>query len=117
MKKKVLIVTTSASMIQQFCMPSVELLQELDYEVHVACNFHEGNNISPEMVQQFITSLDEKRVIHHEILFSRKMTDLSANISCYHQLKNLVLKEKYAFIHCHTPIAGVITRFVGNSTI
>lgn len=116
MKKKVLIVTTSASMIQQFCMPSVELLQELDYEVHVACNFHEGNNISPEMVQQFITSLDEKRVIHHEILFSRKMTDLSANISCYHQLKNLVLKEKYAFIHCHTPIAGVITRFVGNST-
>ena len=116
MKKKVLIVTTSASMIQQFCMPSVELLQELDYEVHVACNFHEGNNISPEMVQQFITSLDEKRVIHHEIPFSRKMTVLSANIRCYHQLKSLVIKGNYSFIHCHTPIAGVITRFVGYST-
>lgn len=116
MKKKVLIVTTSASMIQQFCMPSVELLQELDYEVHVACNFHEGNNISPDMVHQFITSLDEKGVFHHEILFSRKMVDLSANISCFHQLKHLVNKEKYSFIHCHTPIASLIARLVGRST-
>ena len=116
MKKKVLIVTTSASMIQQFCMPSVELYKNLimKYMLHVI--FMREIIFLQEMVQQFITSLDEKRVIHHEIPFSRKMTDLSANISCYHQLKNLVLKEKYAFIHCHTPIAGVITRFVGNST-
>ena len=42
-KKKVLMLASVASMIDQFNMPNIRLLQEMGYEVHVACNYKEGN--------------------------------------------------------------------------
>ena len=53
MERKVLIVTTIASMIKYFCMPLIDLLQRMGYEVQVACNFVDGNNISYEEIAYF----------------------------------------------------------------
>ena len=52
-KKKVLIVASVASMIDQFTMPNIELLQKMGCEVHVAANFEEGNTSSVDRVKQF----------------------------------------------------------------
>jgi hypothetical protein len=41
--KKMLILASVASMIDQFNMSNIILLQEMGYEVQVACNFYKGN--------------------------------------------------------------------------
>ena len=51
MKRKVLILASVASMIYQFNIPNIKLLQEMGYEVHVACNFEKGNSCSLEKIQ------------------------------------------------------------------
>ena len=48
--KKVLMLASVASMINQFNMPNIHLLQEMGCEVHVACNFKEGSTCSDEKV-------------------------------------------------------------------
>lgn len=40
--KRMLMLASVASMIDQFNMPNIELLQKMGYEVHVACNFEKG---------------------------------------------------------------------------
>ena len=42
-KMKVLMIASVASMIDQFNMPNIRLLQRMGCDVHVACNFDEGN--------------------------------------------------------------------------
>ena len=107
MERKVLIVTTIASMIKYFCMPLIDLLQKMGYEVQVACNFVDGNNISEEEIADFKKELTEKNVVFYQIPFSRKITD-PKNYQCYKQLKSIVKEQKFSFIHCHTPIASLI---------
>ena len=41
--KKVLIIASVASMIEQFNMNNIEILQSLGYAVDVACNFRLGS--------------------------------------------------------------------------
>ena len=48
--KKALVLASVASMIDQFNMPNIRLLQDLGYEVHVACNFINGSTCSDEKI-------------------------------------------------------------------
>ena len=41
--KRMLMLASVALMIDQFNMPNIRLLQEMGYEVDVACNFEKGN--------------------------------------------------------------------------
>ena len=95
MERKVLIVTTIASMIKYFCMPLIDLLQKMGYEVQVACNFVDGNNISDEEIADFKKELTEKNVVFYQIPFSRKITD-PKNYQCYKQLKGIVKQDVYS---------------------
>ena len=47
--RKVLMTASVASMIDQFNMQNIRLLQQLGYEVHAACNFREGNTCDSEI--------------------------------------------------------------------
>ncbi len=42
--KKVLMIASTASMIEQFNMPNIYLLQSMGYDVDVACNFEQFSN-------------------------------------------------------------------------
>ena len=53
MKEKVLMAASVASMIDQFNMPNIRLLQQMGYEVHVVCNFHKGNTCDWKRLQKF----------------------------------------------------------------
>lgn len=115
-EKRVLILASVASMIDQFNMPNIELLISMGYEVHVACNFTEGNTCSHERIGVLKNNLMKLGVKVHQIDFKRNIMKFSDNIKAYNQVKKLVNDNKYKFIHCHSPIGGVVSRLVGKAT-
>jgi|LSQX01.2.fsa_nt_gb glycosyltransferase involved in cell wall biosynthesis len=113
-KKKVLIVASVASMIDQFTMPNIELLQKMGCEVHVAANFEEGNTSSVDRVKQFQKVLEKLGVSYYHIGFSRNVTSIDRHLDAYKRVLKLLTDNEYDFIHCHSPIGGVIARLAAH---
>lgn len=109
MKKKALIVATVPSFIDQFLMPSIELLQDMEYEVSVACNFNLYGTITAEKTLQLKQMLTNRKVKVYVIAFPRSPFSKKI-INAYQQLEQLLTYQKYAIVHCHTPVAGILTR-------
>ena len=116
MREKVLIVASVASMIDQFNIPNIRLLQEMGYEVHVACNFEKGNSCSLEKIQTLKKLLENIEVKYYQINFERNILKIFSNFSAYKEVKKILEKNKYRFLHCHSPIGGVIGRIAGYLT-
>ena len=114
--KKMLMLASVASMIDQFNMSNIDILKKQGYEVHIAANFGYGNTSSKQRVDEFKKELKELNVPFYHVDFSRKITNILSNIKAYKQIKNLMLKNKYKFVHCHSPIGGVCGRIAGHST-
>lgn len=112
MNRKVLIVATVPSMIGQFNMNNIRILQDLGCEVHVACNWHDRSIWSHEKIEKLKNQLKKMQVSIFQIEFSRTPTQVRNHVHSYKVLNQLILKQNYDFIHCHTPIAGAISRLV-----
>lgn len=108
--KKALIVTSVASMIQQFNMINIDLLQSMGFDVEVACNFEDGNTISQKKISELKIVLRNLGVKFYQIDFSRNITSISGHLKSYKQLQKIVDNTDYSFVHCQAPIAGIITR-------
>ena len=108
--KSVLVITSVASMVDQFLFPNLELFQNMGYEVHVACNFERGNSCSGERVLALQSRLRERNIPYYQIDFARDVTEVLENIRAYKEVKKLVSSHKYDLIHCHSPIGGLLTR-------
>lgn len=107
--KKALIVASTASMILQFNIDNITLLQELGYTVEVACNFEEGNTCSFDQIEYLKKTLDRLHIKFHQVEFLRTPFKIR-NFRAYRSIKNLLNKENYSLVHCHSPIGGVILR-------
>ena len=94
MCKKVLFVATITRTIKTFLIPYLKTFKEQGYEVHVASNGEEE-----------IEYCDK----HYNILFARNPLKVG-NIKAYKDLKKIINDNDYEIIHCHTPVAGVLTR-------
>ena len=92
-RKKVLFVTTIASSVW-FSESFLKWFKEQGWEVHYASLGGTGKDY-----------IDTE----YNVPFSRSPFKLS-NICAYRQMKQIIEKEKYDIIHCHTPVAGVVTR-------
>ncbi|NOU88999.1 glycosyltransferase [Paenibacillus sp. LMG 31460] len=114
--KKMLMLASVSSMIDQFNMPNIKLLQEMGYQVDVACNFGEGNTSSPERVKAFKQELEGQQINYYQIEFARNILKIGENIKAYKQVKDLLEKNRYNFIHCHSPIGGVVGRLAAHNT-
>lgn len=110
--KKMLMVASVPSMIGQFNMNNISILLDLGYEVHVACNWNDRSVWTQEKVDNLKNKLNDLKVKFYQIDFSRSIFDLKNHFESYKQILELTNKNKYNFIHCHTPIASVITRLV-----
>lgn len=110
--KRFLVVTTVAIMVDHFLIPSIKMMQGKGYEVHVACNFEKGNPCSNERLQQIKQKLDELGVKYFHVDFTREITSVKENVIACRQLSGLINENNYDIVHCHSPIAGVLTRFV-----
>ncbi len=115
MSEKVLMLATTASMIQQFNMDNIKILQELGYEVEVACNFYVGNTCTVEKVEELKHDLDTMHVVYHQIDFARNPIHLLKLNEAYQQVKRICEDNAYKFIHCHSPIGSVVARMAGHS--
>ena len=74
--KKVLIVTSTASMIDQFLLPSITLLQEMGYEVNIACNFISGNTCTPAKIASVKNYLEAIHVSYFQVDIVREVLRL-----------------------------------------
>lgn len=109
--KKFLIVAHYSRFLVQFELNDVRLLQSMGYEVHYATNYeHE------DMYADAVRVIREHGVILHQIDFVRSPYNIPANIKAYRQLKNIMVKEKFSGVHCHTPMAGALARLAANAT-
>ena len=105
-----------ASMIDQFNMPNIALLQKLGYEVDVACNFIEGNTCSDERVAELKQKLQDMHVRCYQIDFARNIKHMGQNMKALWQVEALMKQNTYEFCHCHSPIGGVVARIAGHRT-
>ena len=108
--KKALMYASVASMIQQFNMNNISLLQELGYKVDVACNFEFGSTITNEKIEKLKEQLTKMNVNFYQIPIPRKITDIKNLRLSYKMTKDLMNEKKYDLIHCHSPIGGIICR-------
>lgn len=88
-----------------FLWNDIYTLQEMGYEVTVAADgrLPDGSEAAE------IRKMDDRGVMHYQIDFDTKNPWNRTNFLAYRQLKK-VLKNNYDLIHCHTPIAGILTR-------
>lgn len=104
--KKVLIVTAFARFIKSFLTNDIRILQSMGYSVHCAANIkHAGAECMTEY-------FDEMNVTFHQIDFSSSKPISKQTFTSYQEMKNLLEKDYFEMIHCHTPIAGAITRWI-----
>ena len=113
---KVLNVATVASNLNQFDRENLKILKDLGYDIHIACNFNEGNSWSQHALydfQKFLAGLDAE---YFDVGFSRNITDFSSLRRSYKTLLQIVRENDYDFLHCHTPVASAICRMVARKT-
>lgn len=92
--KKVLMVASVTMHIKAFHLPYLELFKNNGYMVEVASNGEEK-----------IPFCD----VHHQIDFQRSPLKKD-NINSYFKLKRVIENGDYDIIHCHTPVAAMLTR-------
>lgn len=105
--KKALMIATVVGFIASFERNDISILQRMEYEVHIASNLHKCNN------KEKLNKLISLGIIVHNIEFSRNPFSLK-NVKAFQMLNGLVKKEQFDLIHCHTPVGGVLGRFVGH---
>ncbi|MFV8808142.1 glycosyltransferase [Aerococcus urinaeequi] len=111
--KKVLMVTSVASMIRQFNLPNIKILRDLNYQVTVATNFVSPGTMPIEESNKLMERLSDLGVIIENISFNRSPVH-GDNFKAYKQLEKLIIDNEYDLIHCQSPIGGVITRLAVN---
>ena len=103
MMRKALIVANYAGFVG-FLWNDIRLLQEMGYSVDFAAN---DSAIEDE---NHIKVLSAHGVGFIQMDFDGKNPFSPNNKKAYKDLKHLFKKKRYDFIHCHTPIVGLLTR-------
>lgn len=109
--KKELMLSSVASMIDQFNMENIKILKSLGYEVHVLANFSFGNTTSDERTKEFKEELENMGIKVYNVPIPRKITAIKEMISSYKKIKKVCSENNYDILHCHSPIGGVLARF------
>ena len=106
--RKALLVTHVSGFLPQFEMNNVRILQEMGYEVHYASNFHTPSYGTDNH------RLDGTGIIRHQIDFVRSPFN-AKNRLVYRQMCDLMKREHFSLVHCHTPMGGVMARLAAHA--
>lgn len=110
---KVLMISNTASMQYQFLLPWILQLRDMGCEVHIACNFKDGNNCSEQRIAAFQAHLRELGIPYFQVDFHRNALKLHKHPKPLRQLEEILRADSYALIHCHSPIGGALGRIAG----
>lgn len=103
-KKVLFTATVVKTHINVFHLPYLKWFKENGYEVHVAAK----NDFVNEPC--IIPYCDK----YYDINFARSPFS-KVNINAYKKLKEIITFNNYDIIHCHTPVAGVLTRLAARN--
>ena len=112
---KVLMLASVASMIDQFNRENIVILEGLNFQIDVACNFEYGSSTSQERVQQFKKELNQKNISTFHVPMPRNISKIKDMVCSYKKVRDIVNENKYDIIHCHSPIGGVIARLASRN--
>ena len=87
--KKALMVASVASMIDQFNMRNIAILEQLGYQVEVAANFSQGSNTSNQRVAEFREELTAAGRVYHQVDIPRSVLKVGSILQALKQLKTL----------------------------
>lgn len=113
-KQKVLMAASVASMIDQFNLPNIRLLLQMGYEVHVACNFAEGNTCDKRRIGKLRKELGRLGVKPYQWDCPRNAASGVKCLRAYRQLWRLTQREQFAWMHCQSPVGGVLARLIAH---
>lgn len=113
-EKKALMFASVASMIDQFNIPNIQILQSLGYKVDVAANFSNPGTITAERADDLIKRLKNNGVRVRNIGIPRSF-HLGKIFLSYKKVRGLIVTEHYDLVHCHSPIGGAICRMAAKS--
>lgn len=100
-------------MVHLFNSVNIGALQNEGYEVHIACNFINGNNASKEAIEEYKKEWKSKNIISHHIDFLRSPFSFKS-FDIYKQTRELIKSGNFDIIHCHTPIVSAFTRIAAS---
>lgn len=100
---RALLTATVLSHVAQFHQPAIDLLKEAGYEVHVAAR----NNLDQK---PGLTLAGVDRII--DVPFERSPFT-PRNLLAARRLRQVLRATDYDLIHCNTPVAGFLTRLLG----
>jgi glycosyltransferase EpsD len=100
MNKKVLFTASIAKHFLRFHLPYLKWFKEEGYEVHIACDGAED-----------VPFTDKKWIVP----FVRSPFS-TGHIKAYKVLKEIIDREQYHLVHCHTPMASIVTRLAAKET-
>lgn len=109
MEKKALQLASVASMIDQFNIPNIEILQSLGYTVDVVADFTNPGTITRERAENLRKRLTDINVKVFDIEIPRSLNP-RAIVAAYQMVNKLLDDRHYDLLHCHSPIGGVIAR-------
>lgn len=101
---KALVVSNLGRHFNLFGHSDFRVLKNMGIEVHVAANF-KGQ----------LDAFDDETVVKHQIDFERSPFSIK-NIKAAMQMRNLIKRNDYDLIHCHSPSGGVTTRLGARMT-
>ena len=108
-QKKALQLASVASMIGQFNIPNIRILQSLGYKVDVVADFTNPGPITKERAEDLKNRLTKMGVGVYNIAIPRSISPI-AILKAYIKVRYLLRKKNYNILHCHSPIGGVIAR-------
>lgn len=114
--KKALVCAHVASMIQQFNMENIRLLQQLGYAVDVACNLEQPGSITPEKAKAMQAQLTDMGVRVSHIPAPKKVSAVCDIIRSFGIVRRLMRENSYDLVHCHSPIGGAICRLANRTS-
>jgi glycosyltransferase involved in cell wall biosynthesis len=108
--KTALMMASVSGMIDSFNRDNIKILQNLDYQVEIACNFSLGLPETIARGQRFRNEMEEQGIKCHELPVPRAITKISDIYKAYSLMKKLCQEKNYDLVHCHSPIGGVVAR-------
>lgn len=104
--KKALIISNSSGLITDFLENDIKILKEKGYEIECACNVNYPGKDTKNFFEKF-------NIFVHDVSFPIRNLNFKMIFKSYSQIKNILKKNKYDLIHCHSTIASIIGRECG----
>ena len=111
---KILLIATTSSMIGNFNIDNIKILQSLGAKVFVGTNFNAPGSITVKKSTELKKRLHMMGVKCYQIDFERRTGSIKNNIRIVKQIRNIILREKITGLHVQSPLGGVLGRIAAH---